>query len=677
MKVLIAGGGTGGHLFPGIALAEELITRAPNRHEVLFVGTARGIEAKVVPQSGFRLELIDVAGLKGVGLKRLARGLLRLPGALWRSVGILRQFRPDVVVGVGGYASGPVALAAWLMGIPVAVQEQNALPGFTNRVLGRLAQVVFTAFPGAGAGFAQHKVQMLGNPIRRALMDNFLKSTVPHERFKLLVFGGSQGARALNRAMVEAVGYLADIYEKLYILHQTGPLEVQKVREGYARAGASAEVVDFITDMSSAYARADAVVCRAGADLGAVRAGRGQSPGAKCTGAGRARGRHPGPRAGPYRRAAGARDQGADGPRAAASNGARSRVARPSRGRPRNRQCPGRAVGASPQGRGEAPVISWRDRKARVHFVGIGGIGMSGIAEVLLNLGYQVSGSDRRLSALGAQVHIGPHQAANVGDCDVVVVSSAVRRDNPEVRAARERKIPVSPRAEMLAELMRLKFGVAVAGSHGKTTITSMIATVLAAGGLDPTAVVGGKLNSLGSNAKLGRGEVMVVEADESDGSFLRLSPAVVVVTNIDPEHLDHFGTLESLKEAFVRFASSVPFYGVAVMCLDHPHVQSLLPLVEKRVITYGFSAQADYCAQDVRLNGFSTSFRAVRRGEDLGELTLGMVGRQCAERAGGVGGRRGDASAVRGGARGPGIFWRSAAPLHRARRGAGRHRRR
>jgi UDP-N-acetylmuramate--alanine ligase len=276
-----------------------------------------------------------------------------------------------------------------------------------------------------------------------------------------------------------------------------------------------------------------------------------------------------------------------------------------------------------------------------VHFVGIGGIGMSGIAEVLLNLGYAVTGSDlkaseqtRRLQTLGATIHTGPHRAENVALCDVVVTSSAVRKDNPEVLVARAKKTPVIQRAEMLAELMRLKYGVAIAGSHGKTTTTSMIATVLAAGGLDPTTVVGGKLNSLGSNAKLGRGDLMVVEADESDGSFLKLSPAIAIVTNIDPEHLDHYGTLDKLKEAFVQFTNSVPFYGLAVMCLDHPNVQALLPLVEKRVITYGFAAQADYRADEVRLDGFMTRFHAWRHGMDLGEFAVRMVGRHNAQNA-------------------------------------------
>jgi UDP-N-acetylmuramate--alanine ligase len=268
-----------------------------------------------------------------------------------------------------------------------------------------------------------------------------------------------------------------------------------------------------------------------------------------------------------------------------------------------------------------------------VHFVGIGGIGMSGIAEVLLNLGYQVSGSDlkesdvtKRLTALGAQIAFG-HKPENLVQADVVVISSAVKRDNPEVLTARSRKIPVIPRAEMLAELMRLKYSVAIAGSHGKTTTTSMVATVLNAAGLDPTAVVGGKVNVLGSNAKLGRSDLMVVEADESDGSFLKLHPSLAVVTNIDPEHMDHYRTLEALKSAFIEFCNRVPFYGLNVLCLDHPNVQALLPHIEKRFVTYGRSTAADYRLENIELMGFVTRFHAYRRDEDLGLFTVKMVG--------------------------------------------------
>ncbi len=232
----------------------------------------------------------------------------------------------------------------------------------------------------------------------------------------------------------------------------------------------------------------------------------------------------------------------------------------------------------------------------RLHFVGIGGIGMSSIAEILLNLGYTVSGSDlalsdvtRRLQQSGATVYQG-HAAAHVQDADVVVISAAVPPDNVEVLTARAQHIPVIPRAEMLAELMRMKYGVAIAGTHGKTTTTSLVATVLAYGGLDPTVLIGGRLNSLGSNAKLGQGEYLVAEADESDGSFLLLSPTISVVTTVDAEHLDFYGDLAAVQRAFTQFINKVPFYGCSIVCLDQPHIQSLVPQIRRRCITYGLT---------------------------------------------------------------------------------------
>jgi UDP-N-acetylmuramate--alanine ligase len=269
----------------------------------------------------------------------------------------------------------------------------------------------------------------------------------------------------------------------------------------------------------------------------------------------------------------------------------------------------------------------------RVHFVGIGGAGMSGIAEVLINLGYAVSGSDlkksattERLRSLGARIFEG-HRTEHVEGAHVVVVSTAVRPDNPEVVEARRHGVPVIPRAEMLAELMRLKYGVAVAGSHGKTTTTSMVALVLDRGGLDPTVVVGGRLGVLGSGARLGRGDFMVVEADESDRSFLKLSPTVAVVTNIDREHLDTYRDLADVQDAFVGFVNKVPFYGAAVLCLDDPPVQDVLPRVERRVITYGLSPQAEVSARDVQLSAGGSQYSAVHQGRELGPIEVHIPG--------------------------------------------------
>lgn len=272
-------------------------------------------------------------------------------------------------------------------------------------------------------------------------------------------------------------------------------------------------------------------------------------------------------------------------------------------------------------------------RVRNVHFVGIGGIGMSGIAEVLLNLGYRVSGSDakasavtRRLESLGAQVGIG-HRAENLGDADVLVYSSAVRSDNPEVLRAREHKIPVIPRAEMLAELMRLKFSIAVAGAHGKTTTTSLVATILAQAGLDPTIVVGGRLLAMGSNAKLGKGDSLVAEADESDGSFLQLLPSIAVVTNIDAEHLDHYANLREIMDAFVQFVNKVPFYGAVVLCLDDANVQAIIPRIQKRFLTYGMARQADLTAKVLERGDDGTRFEVTSREAVLGTVRLRMPG--------------------------------------------------
>jgi len=268
-----------------------------------------------------------------------------------------------------------------------------------------------------------------------------------------------------------------------------------------------------------------------------------------------------------------------------------------------------------------------------VHLVGIGGSGMSGIAEVLLNLGYFVSGSDQKLSGatrhladLGARV-AAFHSPENVEGAHVVVTSTAVRNDNPEVREARRRGVPVIPRAEMLAELMRLKYGVAVAGSHGKTTTTSMVALVLDRGGLDPTVVIGGRLGVLGSGARLGRGDFMVVEADESDRSFLKLSPTLAVVTNIDREHLDTYRDLSDIQEAFLGFVNKVPFYGSAVLCLDDPPVQDLLPRVERRVLTYGLTPQASVSARDLQIAALGSSYTATLDGQPLGTVSVAVPG--------------------------------------------------
>ena len=276
----------------------------------------------------------------------------------------------------------------------------------------------------------------------------------------------------------------------------------------------------------------------------------------------------------------------------------------------------------------------FRGKVQRIHFVGIGGSGMSGIAEVLITQGYAVTGSDmkegeavRRLRKLGGTIYIG-HDPSQIEGAHVVVKSTAVPMTNPEISAAEAAQIPVIPRAEMLAELMRMKYGLAVAGTHGKTTTTSMLATCLHSAGLDPTIVIGGRLDSMGSSARLGAGEFLVAEADESDGSFMLLDPTVAVITNIDPEHLEHGGSMDNLVDGFCAFANKVPFFGFATLCLDHPVVQSLLPRIRRRTVTYGFNAQADVRGENLVLEGISASVDVRWRDEPMGTIRLNMPGR-------------------------------------------------
>jgi UDP-N-acetylmuramate--alanine ligase len=279
-------------------------------------------------------------------------------------------------------------------------------------------------------------------------------------------------------------------------------------------------------------------------------------------------------------------------------------------------------------------VVKTFGKAKHIHFVGIGGIGMSGIAELLINLGYEVSGSDiqdspvtARLARLGGKIFEG-HKGENIGEADVVVYSSAVANDNPEIIEARERYIPVIPRAEMLAELMRLKYGVAVAGAHGKTTTTSMIASILTSADLDPTVVIGGRLDIWGgSNTKLGQGDILVAETDESDGSFMTLSPTIAVVTNMDYEHMDYYDDMDAIRKAFINFINKIPFYGLAIICLDNEEIQGIIPHLRKRYITYGTNSQADLRATNIEQDRLEVSFEVLYQDDSLGRVQVGIPG--------------------------------------------------
>ena len=632
-------GGTGGHVFPALAVAKVLRERGV---PVVWLGVPDSMESRLVPANGFPIEWVRVRGIRGKGAGAWLAAPFRVAAAVLEAARVLRRIKPRAVLGAGGYVSGPGGIAAWLLRIPLLIHEQNAVAGLTNRWLARFATQVLEAFPGSfGAGV---KARTVGNPVRA----DIAALPSPAERFagrtgrtRLLVFGGSQGAQRLNAAVPQALSRL-DPARRPEVKHQAGARGIEAARAAYQELAVEAEVLPFIDDMAAAYAWADLALCRAGAmtiaelqaaGLGALLvpfAGRHRrSPDQERRGDGTRRRRPRAARARAEPRAAERGPRRADGrSRAPARDGARGAWGT-------QRRCGGAPRRSVRGGGGESGMNDRMRRIHIIHFVGIGGSGMGGIAEVLLNLGYEVQGSDlrsnavtERLARLGARIFLG-HAAEHLGKADVVVVSSAVDRANPELAAALAGRVPVVPRAEMLGELMRFRYSIAVAGTHGKTTTTSLVASILAEGGLDPTFVIGGRLQSADSNARLGAGRYLVAEADESDASFMHLQPMIAVVTNIDNDHLGtHQGDFAKLKASFVDFLHNLPFYGLAVLCTDDEQVRSIVADVTRPIVTYGFAEGADLRAVDVRAAGLKTHFSALREGLPPLELTINLPGR-------------------------------------------------
>ena len=614
-RVLIMAGGTGGHIFPGLAVAEQLRERG---WEIFWLGNPDGMEALLVPQHDIEMKHVHFQGFRGKGLMAKLRMPLRLHRACGEAKKAFKQVRPHVVLGMGGYVTVPGGLVARKLGVPMVLHEQNSVAGMANRFLARFAARVLVAFPGA-----MSRAVWVGNPVNRAISAIPAPELRYRERsgpLKVLVVGGSLGAQAFNRIIPNAFG-LIEPERRPEILHQSGRAHLEELRTNYKNAAVDAQAVAFIDNMAEAYSEADLVIARGRVDPDSLSPRGGRPPDRQCPFPVRNRCGHP------------HSPDGADALGAVVAAGAFQPSGPGSHGgqgtRPGQTRCRlhrGRYL------RGSGKSMKHKVRK--IHFVGIGGAGMSGIAEVLLNLGYSVSGSDmnrsavlERLESLGAKVHVG-HQAEHVEDADCVVVSTAVRADNPEVRRARARRVPVVPRALMLAELMKLKQGVAIAGTHGKTTTTSLVASILAKAGLDPTFVIGGRLNSAGVNARLGSGDYIVVEADESDASFLNLLPMIAAVTNIDADHMDTYGhDMARLKQAFVDFLNRLPFYGSAVLCLDDQHVREIVPFVSKPTITYGLGEDAQVRAVDVRAEGDRMHFQVLRENEPPLEVSLALSG--------------------------------------------------
>ena len=578
-------------------------------------GTPGSRESRIGPPQGSAFGAIDFSGVRGKGLATLVLLPLKLLRAFAQAWGVLRRVRPDVVVGLGGYVTFPGGLMAAAAGKPLVLHEQNSVPGLANKVLAGVADRIFTAFPGV-----LKKGRWVGNPLRAA----FTRQAAPAERFagrsgplRLLVVGGSLGARALNEIVPQALALLPPERRPI-VTHQSGATQIEQLRANYQAAGVQATLVPFIDGHGLCRGRPDRLSRRRqhrhrdrrrgrGRGVRAVPA-RGGRPPERQRALSRRRGRGlAGAAARPHARVAGRAAIEYRAPRAGAA-GAGSQKDAKNTGHPRG--------GDGLRGAGFV-----KHAIRHIHFVGIGGSGMCGIAEVLHNLGYRVSGSDladsatlQRLASLGIATHVG-HAAAHIAGADALVTSTAVQPDNPEVLAARAAGVPVVPRALMLAELMRLRRGIAIAGAHGKTTTTSLVASVLAEGGLDPTYVIGGRLNSAGANARLGQGEYIVVEADESDASFLNLLPVMAVVTNIDADHMETYGhDFGRLKQAFVDFLHRMPFYGRAILCVDDPAVRAILAQVTCPVTRYGLGEDAQVRASDVRAVGTQMHFRVQRR---------------------------------------------------------------
>jgi UDP-N-acetylmuramate--alanine ligase len=623
------------------------------------------MERHAVPQAGYPIRMISVIGLR----RHVSWEWLRFPFALMDSLRetrrLFRAFRPHLVIGTGGYVSGPVGFMAGWFGVPLVIQEQNSYPGITTRLLAWVADQVHLTFPESRRFFLRKRnLQVSGNPTRSEI--DSVGRTEARERLKLVpdkptlcVIGGSQGAHSINVALSEALDRLTA--SGIQVVWQTGERDYQWASQVAARYGDPVRVQGF-ADMPTALGAADLILCRAGAMTLA-----------EITRCGLPAVLVPYPYATANHQEHNARslveagaaelilDRELNGDllteKVSALFGDAERLDRMGRasrslGRPMAAQnivdCGLRIADRGRQGF-QSEIRNPKSEIGHIHFIGIGGIGMSGIAHVLMEQGYAVSGSDlrrseetARLERMGARIGYG-HRVEHIGDADLVVHSSAVKSSNPEWMEAVRRGIPIRRRAEVLGDLTRMGTSIGVAGTHGKTTTTAMIGWILTEAGMDPTILVGGNVLGMESNARMGRGGPIVVEADEFDRSFLALFPTVAVITTLEAEHLDCYKDITDLKAAFVEYANRVPFYGAVVACLDEENIRDILPdlplpnlpqvsnlrevecppRIERPVITYGNHPDADLRAADMRFEDGASSFEVIREGASLGTVRL------------------------------------------------------
>ncbi|MCH9644326.1 MAG: UDP-N-acetylmuramate--L-alanine ligase [Gammaproteobacteria bacterium] len=640
-KVLLIAGGTGGHIFPALSVADKLTAI---NIKVEWLGSHVGMEKKIIGDR-YPMHLVSIKAIRGRGIIKRAVGLLLSLSAVIQSLYYIVKLKPDMAIAMGGFVSGPAGIAVWLARKPLLIHEQNAIAGYTNRILARFANTVFQAFPDTFPVVINART--VGNPIRKSIIN----IAPPEQRYanrqgplRLLVVGGSRGARFINQVVLKALQQYPHL-PAIEVWHQTGELDFASIEQAYSSIDIKVKVQAFIDDMLQAYEWADLLICRAGALTVSEVAAAGVA--SIFIPYSHAVDNHQ------YYNASYLSDVNAaltweqkqfdDSillellERFVDNRDALKKMAM------RAREL---AITTAAQAVANKCIQTMQqcnfllDRKSikRIHCIGIGGIGVSGLAEILLKRGYRVSGSDSnqtdttdRLKALGIQVYH-QHKDRQVRRADAVVYSSAIGPDNPEMQYARKHHIPIIRRGQLLAELMHLSDGIAIAGTHGKTTTTALVSHLLSDSGLDPTCVIGGILNNRNSPIHVGGLKYFVAEADESDASFLHMDPKIAVVTNIEPDHLATYDNdFECLQQSFVDFLQALPDDGLAVLCLDDPVIKKLWPKFQCHKISYGFSEGADIRMTQFHQKGLSSEFTVERQGLANITFSFNMPGKHNA----------------------------------------------
>lgn len=640
MKILISGGGTGGHIYPALSIADEIKKILPDA-DIVYVGTAAGLEKDIVPRYGYPMRYIEVAGFRRSLSFDTLRSIYLLHKGLKQAKELIEEEKPDLVIGTGGYVCGPIVYQAAKAGIVTCIQEQNALPGVTNKILARMVNRVLLGYEEARKYFpAKKDVIYTGNPIRAEILEQDREKSYRELRLDpklktILVFGGSRGAKSINTAMVDVELQLSKRND-VQVLHATGEANYTDHMKALGAKGGvkdNVHVVPYLHNMPSALAVADLVVCRAGA-IGLAEIMAKGIPAILI----------------PFPFATGNHQE--FNARALENKGAAKVIL--------DKELTGKILLKQIQelfdnqdflqdmhmaALGEGKPKAGQDIADRVmsclfdsykcfHFVGIGGAGMSAIASVLLSKGYKVQGSDlnggeivSRLIGQGAKIKIG-HAAENIEEADCIVLSTAIHQDNPEVVAAKEKGLPIFHRSHLLSWLVNGKDGVTVAGAHGKTTTTSMLSYIANKAEIGATALIGGDVAQLGGNAMAGDGNYVIAEADESDGSFLKFKPQIAVVTNIEDDHLDHYGTEENIYLAFRDYVRNIKDGGRAILCIDNPKVRRMIGELTGSlpIVTYGLS-DGEYRAVDIEFKGVGSSYTLLHYGNEVAHIELSVPG--------------------------------------------------